>query len=155
MTQSSISTSIDLEEPIIEATEVIDEVERLNFLANHFCGNIMVAMDFESLVYNFANKMSEDYSGGFWNFFQLSNGGLLMTLDHDKQFETVSLNGSSDTLDGYDFGVFITSMALSHLSFVNYPEKITDVITEKYHCLRAYYLWLEAERLSKLCRLLD
>ncbi len=36
---------------------------------------------FEHAVYGFMGHFAEGYKGGFWNFYELSNGGFYMALD--------------------------------------------------------------------------
>eukprot|EP01036_Dinobryon_divergens_P039708 gene39708-52392_t len=49
---------------------------RLTFLPTYFGPRLM--MRGESLVYAWLRRLSEDYNGGFWNYYELSNGGFYL-----------------------------------------------------------------------------
>jgi len=57
--------------------------ERMDFLPR-FTGKHFLR--YEQLVYAGMNKFCADYSGGFWNYYTLSNGGFFMALDDDRRF---------------------------------------------------------------------
>jgi hypothetical protein len=53
----------------------------------------------EALVYGWLEQLSEDYTGGFWDFYTLSNGGFYMAPSGDKRFDIdVSGNGFTGEL---------------------------------------------------------
>jgi hypothetical protein len=49
---------------------------RLGTLPRHF-GRHMLTV--ETRIYSFMARFAKTYSGGFWNFVELSNGGFYMT----------------------------------------------------------------------------
>ncbi len=52
----------------------IPENLRHHFLPRHL-GGLMLKGEF--LVYGWLEKLSKDYGGGLWNFYDLSNGGFI------------------------------------------------------------------------------
>ena len=40
-----------------------------------------------------ASRLSEDYGGGYWEFYTLGNGGFYMAIDSEGQFQVISPNG--------------------------------------------------------------
>jgi hypothetical protein len=66
-----------LADAIITATQVAPE-NRLNTLPTFFPKNYM---QFENIVYTVMDKICGNYTGGFWEFYELSNGGFYMAPD--------------------------------------------------------------------------
>ena len=62
---------------------IVPECDRLDFLPRHFGNRFFL---FENMVYSFMDRFCEEYSGGYWQFYTLSNGGALMSLDSDQTF---------------------------------------------------------------------
>ena len=54
----------------------VPESKRMNTLPRHFGRQMMMG---EALVYQSLQFVCEAYSGGLWDFFELSNGGFYMT----------------------------------------------------------------------------
>jgi hypothetical protein len=54
----------------------VPESKRMNTLPRYFGRQLMMG---EALVYQSLQSVCDAYSGGFWNFFELSNGGFYMT----------------------------------------------------------------------------
>ena len=57
--------------------------ERLDFLPRHTGKHFL---RYEQLVYATMDKSCEGYSGGFWHYYTLSNGGFFMALDDHRRF---------------------------------------------------------------------
>lgn len=55
----------------IQSSLVIDE-HRMAFLPRHFGGAYLLG---EQMLYQWARRLSPEYSGGHWLFFELDNGG--------------------------------------------------------------------------------
>lgn len=58
------------------------EDERLDFLPNTIGAKFL---HYENLVYQFMSKASDDYNGGFWDYYSLSNGGFYMAYNCDDR----------------------------------------------------------------------
>ncbi len=54
----------------------VEETARMDFLPTVFGSRLM--MHGEAQVYAWMRKLSADYKGGFWQFYNLSNGGFYM-----------------------------------------------------------------------------
>lgn len=67
-------------EAIITAAQVAPE-KRINTLPILFPNCFM---KFENTVYTVMDKICENYSGGFWEFYELSNSGFYMAPDMDE-----------------------------------------------------------------------
>ena len=64
----------NLEMEIITATKVADE-DRLNFWLQHV--GMAKMLSFERHVFCWMKRLCPHYDGGFWEFYDLSNGGFL------------------------------------------------------------------------------
>ncbi len=91
----------------------------------------------EPLIYNFTDNLAEDYRGGYWDFYILSNGGFYMTPDPDRMFHVTCDNLFEGDLSGDALGITVCLYAYSHLSFAGVAQ-LADVCNEQYHLLREY-----------------
>jgi hypothetical protein len=69
-----MNTSAHIATRPIRAHQVSDDT-RLHTLTRHF-GIHMLAL--EDSVYYFMRQLAKDYRGGYWHFYELSNGGFYM-----------------------------------------------------------------------------
>src|SRR6267154_2667523 len=106
-----MNTSIDPTSQRIEAREVQD-TERMQMLPRHF-GRDMLTV--ESAVYTFMRKLATQYTGGYWTFFELSNGGFYMAPECETTFH-ISVHGNSfeGAMSADAAGITACLFALSH-----------------------------------------
>ncbi len=124
-----------MNEDIITATPVPEE-RRLDH-ADKVFGNYWW-MAVEPTIFTFASRLSPEYNGGYWHFYELSNGGFFMAPD-DGSFEVRSENGWQGTMSGEAFGITACLYAYSNLSF-SQREDLAEMCTRHYHLLREYML---------------
>lgn len=115
--------------------EIVPEDHRLTITAKIFGNHFPMAL--EPLIYNFTDKMAEDYHGGYWDFYVLSNGGVYMAPYSDSAFHITCDNFFEGDLSADALGITVCLYAYSHLSFAGMPE-LADACNEQYHLLRAY-----------------
>lgn len=116
----------------ITATRVPDEL-RMNFLPRFFGENFM--LQGENAVYNFMDQLSPSYSGGFWNYYELSNGGFYMSLDDDDpMLVEVDGNGFSDQMSADAASIVANLYALGALATHFHEGRFAD----HYYALRDY-----------------
>ncbi len=128
-----MNSSIDNTSTTINARE-IQRDERLQILPRHF-GRHMLTVEYA--VYAFMRKLADQYTGGYWNYFELSNGGFYMAPAHETPFSIcVEGNGFEGTMSAEAAGITACLFALSHLSFQIEHESIA----EHYHQLRDFAL---------------
>ena len=107
-----MSTAID--EAIVTAVKV-DDAQRSDFLPAHF-GNLCTIV--ESAIFTFLSRMSDDYRGGLWNFYELSNDGLYMAPTANTPLHlSWADNFFEGDLSPDAAGIVACLMAFSHLSF--------------------------------------
>ncbi len=121
----------------IKASQV-PEGDRLSFLPKHF-GKLM--MKFEGTVYLWMRRLSTDYTGGYWNFYELSNGGFYMALSGERRFQFNSLNYAQEEVSADAAGVIVTMFALNAIiNGIAYEEEpdLSENFIEGYYRLRDF-----------------
>jgi hypothetical protein len=94
----------------VTASLVADN-HRLTFLPSYFGPRLM--MRGEALVYAWLRRLSEDYDGGYWNYYTLTNGGFYMAPKPDKRLRVeVDGNGFSGEMSADAAGIVATLFAL-------------------------------------------
>ena len=112
---------------------LVPEAERLAFLPRHFGRQMMT---FETAVYAQMRFLASEYSGAYWEFYDLSNGGCFMA-PCGPSLRIAAPNGFDETMDAESAGIVATLYALSALSF-KYPA--VDVFATRFHQLRDFAL---------------
>ena len=96
-------------------------------------------MKLEPLIFNLTDHISDNYAGGYWDFYILSNGGFYMSPRHDEPFNVSCENGHEGQLSGDALGIVVCLYAYSHLSFRG-RNGFDEVCAEHYHRLREFAL---------------
>lgn len=114
--------------------QLIAEDQRVNHTAALFGVNFPLKL--EPFVYFMADTMCEDYNGGYWEFYALSNGGFYMAPHTDKPFRVSCENGFAGDLSADAFGIVCCLYSFSHLSFGE--GEFAQTCAEHYHLLREF-----------------
>jgi hypothetical protein len=93
----------------------------------------------EPYVFGIARTLSEDYDGGYWDFYALSSGGLYMAPAGNERYGVRCGNGYEGTLSGDALGIVCCLYAYSHLSFAG-PDALARECARQYHLLREWML---------------
>jgi len=110
---------------------------RLDFLPTMFGPRLMLRG--EMLVYEWMDRLSEDYGGGLWNFYTLSNGGFYMAPLLDKPLSlAVSDNWFEGELSADAAGIVATLFALCQLSEETQGTEAGDTLIDRFYFLRGY-----------------
>ena len=96
-------------------------------------------MRLEPVVYTITDRIAEDYQGGFWDFWELSNGGFYMSPRSDKRFNVSCDNGYDGAMSSDALGITVCLYAYSNLSFGT-ESQFTQTCAQQYHRLRDYAL---------------
>lgn len=111
---------------------LLPEESRMGFLPPFFGQAMMIG---EGLVYCWMRNLSEDYQGGYWDYFKLSNGGFYMAPRTSKKFRVlVAGNYFEGELSADAAGIVATLYALCELANRTASDRIVDL----YHLLRDY-----------------
>ncbi|WP_109912980.1 antirestriction protein [Providencia rettgeri] len=138
---------------VITAIEVENAQARLKFLPSKL-GQYCIA--FENAIYNWMTRNVVAYNGGYWDFFQLSNGGFY--LQPTKGYMLTSPNGFMDDVSAQEAGIIVTLMMLSHFSFVTYEKEHhedCERISAYFHQLRDFIFTLSPESQTKILNAID
>ncbi len=122
---------------MIITKKLVPTNKRTNHTAQLF--GLHFPMHLEPAVYGLTDNLSEDYKGGYWDFWELSNDGFYMSPNSDKIFRVTTMNGYEGYMSGDALGLTACIYAYSHLSFG--PEsRFTDDCARHFHLLRDYAL---------------
>lgn len=89
----------------------------------------------EQLVYAFAERLSVDYRGAYWHFYDCANGACFMAPKTERTFATSwSENNFSATLSAEAFGIVACLFALGYLA----NSTADEAIVNQYHALREF-----------------
>jgi hypothetical protein len=115
----------------------VPDQNRVQHTANLFGLNFPLHL--EPLVYAITDNIAEEYNGGFWEFYELSNGGFYMAPHSDTPFTVSCENGFEGQLSGDALGITVCLYAYSHLSFSG-KGGFDETCAQQYHWLREYML---------------
>lgn len=117
--------------------QLVADNQRLHVTEHYF--NLHFPLAIEPSIYTFADRLSADYTGGYWHFYTLSNGGFYMSPMADKPFQVNCDNGYEGALSEEAFGIVCCLYAYSHLSFSN-KTGLAETCARQYHWLRDFAL---------------
>jgi hypothetical protein len=114
--------------------QVISENERLDALPRHFGARFLRV---EDTVFELMRQFATQYVGGFWDMFELSNGGFYMRTGSERLRFRVPSNGFKGVMSSDAAGITVCLFAYSHLSF-QCPADTR--LSRHFYLLRAYAL---------------
>lgn len=125
--------SESLESSIITATLVAEE-NRLEFYPAIFGSSYL--MRGEALVFGFLRSFCAEYTGGYWHFYTLSNGGYYMApdIDNNVYIEVVG-NYFSDVMSSDAAGILATLFTLCCLAEKAQGSTEGEALIDRYHLL--------------------
>ena len=96
--------------------QLVAEHQRTHATADLF--GVYFPLQLEPFIFSMASRLSEDYGGGYWDFYRLSgNNGFYMAPDSDGKFQVISENGWEGFMSADAFGITVCLFAYSNLSF--------------------------------------
>ncbi len=114
----------------------VSDDQRISITVDLF--GVYFPMRLEPFVYAMTSKLSDDYGGGYWQFYSLSNGGFYMSPDSDGRFQVICENGHECLMSADALGITACLYAYSHLSFGD--DDFSETCARLYHLLREYML---------------
>jgi hypothetical protein len=125
---------------VITAT-LVPEKQRLGTLPRYFGARLTRA---EMLVYHWMGALCRDYSGGYWDFYALSNGGFYMAPAREGRLRVrVDGNGFDAEMSANGAGLVAVLFALCQLA----NETEEDRFIQLYHQVRDYVAFHPEARL--------
>lgn len=95
-------------------------------------------MRLEPAIFNIAGNLANQYDGGYWEFYKLSNGGFYIAPASDEQFNVSADNGYEGSMTADALGITACLYAYSHLSFDD--GAFAEKCAQQYHLLREFAL---------------
>lgn len=127
--------------------QLVSEHERLGFMPRLFGRHYIQG---EWLVYDWMRHLSSEYKGGYWNFYELSNGGGYLAPRREGAFKMACAgNWFEGEVSADAAGIIATLYALNGLA--NRTED--DAIIERYYQL-ANFAYEHAEN-GKIAAAID
>ena len=114
--------------------ELVPEDRRLAVTEKLF--GLHFPMQLEPVIYGITDRMAEGYSGGYWEFYTLSNGGFYMAPSDDRVFHITCDNMFEGDLSADALGIVACLYAFSHLSFSD--GRFARVCACHFHMLRSF-----------------
>ena len=114
--------------------ELVPEDQRLEVAKRLF--GMAFPLQLEPVVYGITDRMAQEYSGGYWDFYTLSNGGFYLSPSEDRIFHVKCQNMYEGDLSADALGIVACEYAFINLSF-----SLSDIAREyarHYHLLREY-----------------
>lgn len=109
---------------------VVPDYRRLTVLPRYYGQNMLRV---ESYVYAFMDSLCDHYTGGNWDFCEVSNGGFFMKPTGAETYKlSVAGNWFEGELSAEAAGIVVTLYALNYACLDTFDEKLTD----QYHLLR-------------------
>jgi hypothetical protein len=127
----------DTTEETLIARTALDDSQRMSVPAALF--GVHFATRVEPFVFGIARTLSEDYDGGYWEFYTLSSGGFYMAQSGEEVFRVRCENGYEGTMSADALGIACCLHCYSHLSFAG-PDALAGECARQYHWLREYML---------------
>lgn len=122
-------SNIETEYPIITARRV-QETKRMDFLPSAFGAHYLQG---ERLVFSWLRALADDYQGGYWHYYWLSNGAFYMAPDVATKLRLVWANNFFDGEMSADAaGIVATFYGLNHLISITHNDRLIE---------RYYGLW--------------
>lgn len=125
--------------PLITAT-LLPDAQRLHFWPQHF-GDIPQWILLEPRIFAWMDRLCEEYHGGIWNFYTLSNGGVFMApeLDEDDRDQWAlfnAMNGNRAEMSAEAAGIAACLLEYSHHAC----RTECDAMTSHFYRLRDFAL---------------
>jgi len=114
----------------------VPEDQRINHAGDLF--GINFPLKLEPFIYGITDRIAEEYTGGYWDFFSLRNGGFYMAPSSNETFRVSCENGYEGTMSADALGIVACLYAYSNLSFRG--DEFAQTCAEHYHLLREYML---------------
>lgn len=125
-------SNINVETKNIITSQRVEDEKRMDFLPKAFGIHYLQG---EHLVFSWLRELSDDYQGGYWHYYWLSNGAFYMAPHITSKLRLVWANNFFDGEMSADAaGIVATLYGLNHLISIMH----SDILIEKYHGLRQY-----------------
>lgn len=116
--------------------EVVPDNNRIKFLPKHV-GLFMTR--FETSIYNWMSRLDNEYNGGYWEFYELDNGGFFLAPSEDRDYKLCSINHNEEVVSNITAGIVVTLFALNALMVIeNISDSMQSQLVDKYYALKDF-----------------
>lgn len=122
------------EDATLITRQLVPEDQRLDTIEALFGAHFPLAI--EPMIYGITERMAETYSGGYWRFWRLANGGFYMAPEGDQVYSVSCDNYFTGDLSADALGITACLYAYNHCSFSR-DEAFGRLMAEHFHLLRA------------------
>ena len=151
MAKSTENTSFN-----IITCQLVSNDNRLNFLPDI---DNQLFMLIENTIYDFASEHITNYTGGHWEFVELSNGGKFMYPSNDKKILLNNvMNYFSKEVKAVTAGLSITALAFGRLAsraHSKWDMESTVKFDSYFHKLKDYAISLDNQETMDFLRFID
>ena len=116
----------------LSVARLVPDGERMNFLPKAFGSRLMLRGEIS--VYNWLDRLSQEYSGGFWHYYEIPKGFYMAPADYDKLRIVWPMNYFERDMSADAAGIVATLFPLCELC----SQYRSDDLAEKYHALRDF-----------------
>ena len=96
------------------------------------------ALEVEPLCWILAEKLAPAYSGGLWNYIEISNNSMYMAPDETESFLISDSNYFSGSVSPDLFGLIVCLLIYGELRFAGDWEKFPRLCSRHFHLLQQY-----------------
>jgi hypothetical protein len=114
---------------------LVPEHRRVDCAARRFGVHFSILV--EPAIYAWTAVLAPRYTGGYWDYFCLCNGGFFMAPSRDEPFDVSAPNGFTGTLSSEALGIAACLYTFSHASF-EAESAVAGTCADLFHQLRAY-----------------
>ncbi|MDE9625201.1 antirestriction protein [Citrobacter portucalensis] len=137
---TGLHTLVDTDNPALITATSLPDAQRLHFWPQHFAG-IPQWILLEHRIFAGMDRLCEDYHGGLWNFYTLSNGGVYMAPEPDGDTDDEwtlfnAMNGNSAEMSAEAAGIAACLLEYSHHAC----RTECDAMTSHFYRLRDFAL---------------
>ena len=97
----------------LSVARLVPDGERMNFLPKAFGSRLMLRGEIS--VYNWLDRLSQEYSGGFWHYYEIPNGFYMAPADYETLHIVWPMNWCDRTMSADAAGIVATLYALCEL----------------------------------------
>lgn len=124
------------ENPCPVTRTMVPEERRLDAIGARF--GIWYPLTVEPVIYSVTEKLTQgEYHGGYWNMYELSNGGYYTAPDGEYMYHVTCENFWEGNLSSDALGITVCLYAFSRLSYSENPV-FGKLMAEHYYWLREF-----------------
>ena len=85
------------------------------------------------------SRLDNEYNGGYWEFYELDNGGFFLAPSEDRDYKLCSINHNEEVVSNITAGIVVTLFALNALMVIeNISDSMQSQLVDKYYALKDF-----------------